>query len=48
MRSSLARLTVLCALFAALVACGSKGPLVMPADEPVKAGEAAQPEQPAQ
>lgn len=48
MRTPIARLTVLCFLLAILVACGSKGPLVMPADEPVKAGEAAQPEQPAQ
>lgn len=42
MRSSLVRLAVLAALLATLAACGSKGPLVMPTDEP------AQPEQPKQ
>jgi predicted small lipoprotein YifL len=35
-------------LLAALAACGSKGPLVMPSDVPAKPDAPAQPEQPAQ
>ncbi|MBK8068569.1 MAG: lipoprotein [Rhodanobacteraceae bacterium] len=42
MRQTLSRLALLTLLVATLAACGSKGPLVMPSDEPAK------PEQPAQ
>ena len=42
MRTPIARLAVLCALLVALAACGAKGPLTMPTEEPAK------PEQPAQ
>ena len=42
MRTPIARLAVLCALLATLAACGAKGPLTMPSEEPAK------PEQPAQ
>ena len=42
MRTPIARLALLCALLAALAACGAKGPLTMPSEEPAK------PEQPAQ
>jgi predicted small lipoprotein YifL len=42
MRRTLTRLMPTLLLLAALAACGSKGPLVMPSEEPAK------PEQPAQ
>jgi predicted small lipoprotein YifL len=48
MRTPLARLIALCVLLAVLAACGSKGPLVMPSEEPAKADEPAAPEQPVQ
>ncbi len=42
MRQTLVRFALLTLLAATLAACGSKGPLVMPSEEPAK------PEQPAQ
>lgn len=42
MRTPILRLAILCAVLSMLAACGAKGPLVMPTDEPAK------PEQPAQ
>jgi predicted small lipoprotein YifL len=48
MHRSLIRLVAILLLLAILAACGSKGPLVMPSEEPAKADEPATPEQPAQ
>ena len=42
MRTSIVRLAVLCALLSSLAACGARGPLTLPSEEPAK------PEQPAQ
>ena len=36
MRTPIARLALLCALLVALAACGAKGPLTMPSEEPAK------------
>jgi len=48
MHRSLIRRLAIPLLLAILSACGSKGPLVMPADEPPKADEPGAAEQPAQ
>ncbi len=48
MHRTLTRRLAILLLLAILNACGSKGPLVMPSEEPAKADEPAAPEQPAQ
>ena len=42
MRQTLIRLALLTLLAATLAACGSKGPLVMPSEEPAKSEQPAQ------
>jgi predicted small lipoprotein YifL len=42
MRHALSRLFLLGALLLSLAACGSKGPLVQPTDEPAKSEQPAQ------
>jgi predicted small lipoprotein YifL len=48
MHRSLTRRLVILLLLAILSACGSKGPLVMPSEQPAEAEEPAKPEQPEQ
>jgi predicted small lipoprotein YifL len=48
MHRTLTRRLVILLLLSILSACGSKGPLVMPSEQPAGAEEPEQPEQPAQ